>query len=173
MTRFATAALAVAALLVAGCGGGSDQPVEGSTTPAAVSTSATTTTPATTTPKVDLKAQLAKLRVCIGGKPGETYEWFQPTVDYATTLGGGGFTVTLKKLPLTLIVFPSPAAAQLGYQDISDRLIALQQKRPTDYATVSATAAQALGSVLEVATAGATSPEVNAKVTGCVSSSAT
>jgi hypothetical protein len=172
MTRIATAVLAVAALLVAGCGGGSDQPVEGSTTPGAVTTTATTTPTAPTQPaKVDVAAQMAKLTPCIGGKPAETYKWFQPTVDYAKSLGGDGFTVTLGGKPVTLIAFPSPAAAQLGFKDITDRLIALQQKRPTDYGTVAATQSQVIANVLEVATAGAPTPKAGAKITTCVTSS--
>lgn len=169
MTRLATAALAVAALLVAGCGG-SNQPVEGTTTP----TGTTATTPAQTqAAKADVPAQMAKLQPCVGGKPATAYKWFQPTVDYAKSLGGDGFTVTLAGKPVTLIAFPSPAAAQMGFKDISDRLIALQQKRPDDYATVAATASQVIGNVLEVATAGATTPEIGTKIAGCVTQSAT
>src|SRR5206468_1179738 len=85
----------------------------------------------------------------VGGKPAETYQWFQPTVDYAAKNGGDGFTVTLAGKPVTLVVFPSAEMAQLGYTDIQNRLIKLQQVRPTDYATVAATAAQAVGVVQE------------------------
>jgi hypothetical protein len=172
MPRLTTAALAVGALLLAGCGdSGSDTPVEGQTTPPPVVQTTTTTPPATTPKAIDAAAQMAKLQPCVGGKAGETYQWFQPTVDYATSLKGGGFSVTLKGKPVTLIVFPSAETAQLGYKDIQDRLIALQQKRPTDYAVVAATAAQAVGNVLEVATAGALDPASETKVQSCILSS--
>jgi hypothetical protein len=174
MTRLATAAVAVAALLIAGCGGGSDQPVEGSTTPATVGTeTAPTQTTATTAAKADVPAQMVKLKACVGGKAAETYKWFAPTVDYAKSIEGDGFTVTLKGQPVTLIAFPTPAAAQLGYKDVADRLITLQQRRPDDYATVQATAAQVLGNVVEVSTSGALAPAAGTKVTTCISQSAT
>jgi hypothetical protein len=177
MTRFATAALAVAALLIAGCGGGSDQPVEGSTTPATVgtetATTPTTSTTATTAAKVDVAAQMAKLTPCVGGKPAEAYKWFAPTIDYAKSMGGAGLTVTLRKQPIMLIAFPTPAAAQVGYQDIKNRLIKLQQVRPDDYAQVAATAAQAIGNVVEVSWTGPINPKSATKLTTCISSSAT
>jgi hypothetical protein len=108
----------------------------------------------------------------VGGKSADTYQWFQPTVDYAAKNGGNGFTATLKGKPVTLIVFPSAEMAQLGYKDIQDRLIRLQQVRPTDYATVAATAAQAVGNVLEVAQSGALDATSEAKVQGCITSTA-
>ena len=168
--------LALVALVVAGCGGGtSTTPVEGSTTPPTVATTtappATTTTPATPQ-KIDAPTEFTKLKACVGGKSAETYQWFQPTVDYAAKMGGDGFTVTLKGKPVTLIVFPYAEAAQLGFKDIQDRLIRLQQVRPTDYATVAATAAQPVGNVLEVATAGALDPASEAKVQSCITQSA-
>jgi ABC-type proline/glycine betaine transport system substrate-binding protein len=185
MRRISTAALAVVALLVsAGCGSnGGSTPVEGSTTPTGTTTvpattgATTTATTATTAnglpPKIDAVTQMSILQTCLGGKASETFRWFQPTVDYAKKLGGDGFTVTLDGKLLTLIVFPYVQAAQYGYKDIQDRLIALQQKRPTDYATVSATAAQAVGNVLEVATQGALSAGATQTVTACISKSST
>jgi hypothetical protein len=179
MWRLLAAALALAALAVAGCGGDTaTTPVEGQTTPPTVSTAATTpaTTTTTTTAaapqKVDAAAQFTRLKACVGGKSADTYKWFQPTVDYAAKNGGDGLTVTLKGKPVTLIVFPSAEMAQLGYKDIQDRLIRLQQVRPTDYATVAATAAQAVGNVLEVAQAGALDATSEAKVQGCITSTA-
>jgi len=176
MPRCFAAALVLVALAIAGCGGDtSTTPVEGQTTPPTVATTptATTTTPTATTPqKVDAAGQFTRLKACVGGKTGETYQWFQPTVDYAAKNGGDGFTVTLKGKPVTLIAFPSAEMAQLGYQDIQNRLIKLQQVRPTDYATVAATAAQAVGNVLEVAQAGALDATSEAKVQGCISQSA-
>lgn len=170
MTRLATALLAAAALAIAGCGGNGSSPVEGTTTPAAVATSPARTQPA----KVDVPAEIAKLRPCVGGRSGTTYKWFQPTVDYAKSLGGDGFTVMLEGQPVTLIAFPNAQAAQYGLKDISDRLIALQQKRPTDYAQVAATASQLLGAtVVEVSTAGATSATVNSTLAGCVARATT
>jgi hypothetical protein len=182
MPRLATAVLAVAALLLAaGCGGGKD-PVEGQTTPAKVSTTSTApTTPATgptgttttTPPKApDAKAQAARLRACVGGEPAETYKWVQPVVDYAQSVGGDGFTATLDGKPVTLETFPVTRAAQLAYQNVTDRLILLQQRRPTDYATVSATASQVVGNVLEVTTQGALSAEASQTVLSCVTTTA-
>jgi hypothetical protein len=176
-SRCLATALALVALAVAGCGGDtSTTPVEGQTTPPPVSTTsttttATTTTAATTTPAVDALTQFTKLKACVGGKPAETYQWFQPTVDYAAKNGGDGFTVTLKGKPVTLIVFPSAAEAQLGSTDIQNSLIKLQQVRQTDYATVAGTAQQAVGNVLEVAQSGALDAASEAKVQGCISSS--
>jgi hypothetical protein len=179
MWRLLAAALALAALVVAGCGGDTaTTPVEGQTTPPTVSIAATTpaTTTTTTTAaapqKVDAAAQFTRLKACVGGKSADTYQWFQPTVDYAAKNGGDGFTATLKGKPVTLIVFPSAEMAQLGYKDIQDRLIRLQQVRPTDYATVAATAAQAVGNVLEVAQSGALDATSEAKVQGCITSTA-
>lgn len=170
MTRIATAILAVATLLVAGCGGG-DQPVEGSTTPATATTTATTQTqPAK---RVDGAQQVVALKPCVGGERTRTYKWFVPTVEYARSLGGDGFTVNVEDKPITLIAFPNAEAAQLGFKDISDRLIALQQKRPTDFAAVAATASQVIGNVLEVSTTGATTPELNALLVECVTKSTT
>ncbi|UGS38643.1 hypothetical protein [Capillimicrobium parvum] len=179
MPRLATAVLAVAALLfAAGCGGGKN-PVEGQTTPANVSTTPTTPGPGpagtTTTnpPKApDAKAQAARLRACVGGEPAETYKWFQPVVDYAQSVGGDGFTATLDGKPVTLVTFPVTRAAQLAYQNVTDRLILLQQRRPTDYATVSATASQVVGNVLEVTTQGALSAEASQTVLSCVTTTA-
>jgi hypothetical protein len=189
MTRISTAGLAVVALLaLAGCGdSGGTTPVEGQTTPtgtttvpAASATTATTGTTATTAttanglpPKIDARTQMTILQTCVGGKAGETFKWFQPTVDYAKSLDGDGFTVTLDGKSITLIVFPYVQAAQYGYKDIQDRLITLQQKRPTDYATVAATAAQAVGNVLEVATQGALSAKATQTVNDCVAKSST
>jgi hypothetical protein len=173
------AVLAVTVLLfAAGCGGGSDTPVEGQTTPTTVAPTgtATTTTQARTETQAaaaDPKAQAERLQTCVGGDPAETYKWFAPTVDYAESLGGGGFTVTLDGKPVTLMTFPNAHAAQLAAQNITDRLILLQQRRPTDYATVSATASQVVGNVLEVATQGALSAEAAQTVTSCVASTAT
>ena len=176
MSRCLAAALALVALVVTACGGDtSTTPVEGQTTPPTVATTTTTpatTTPTTTAPAVDAATQAANLRTCVGGRPGETYQWFQPTVDYAVKTGGDGFTVTLKGKPVTLAVFSSPQTAQLGYKDIQDRLIRLQQVRPTDYATVAATAAQAVGNVLEIAQSGALDPASEAKVQSCITQSA-
>jgi hypothetical protein len=169
------AGLAAAAVLIAGCGGGADTPVEGVTVPSTpVTTAAATTTPAATTApkKLDAAAQFAELQPCVGGKPAETFRWFQPTVDYAKSMGGAGFTVTLTGKPVTLMVFPTAEAAQLAFKDIQQRLIVLQQKRPTDYAIVAATAAQPVGNVLEVASSGALVPAAETKVQGCISSSA-
>lgn len=181
MSRLLAAALALAALVAAGCGGDtSTTAVDGQTTPPPVAPTATTTAPATTTtttttppPQIDAAAQFAKLQPCVGGKAAETYRWFEPTVEYARKLEGDGFTVTLKGKPVTLVVFPSAETAQLGYKDIQDRLIRLQQVRPTDYATVAATAAQAVGNVLEVATAGALDATSEAKVQSCITQSVT
>lgn len=171
MPRIFPAAVVAVAVLLAGCGDDtSTTPVEGSTTPPPVST-ATTAPPTTAPQKVDAGAQLAKLQACVGGKPAETFQWFQPTVDYAASIenaGGGGFTVTLKGKPVTLVVFPYAEAAQLGFKDVQERLIQLQQKRPTDYATVAATAAQPVGNVLEIATLGPLDPEAEAKVQSCI-----
>jgi hypothetical protein len=176
MSRCLAPALALVALAIAGCGGGTGTtPVEGQTTPPTVATTSTTTTTATTatTPqKLDALAQYTKLKACVGGKRTATYKWFQPTVDYAAKMGGDGFTVTLAGKPVTLIVFPYTEAAQLGFTDIQNRLIKLQQVRPTDYATVAATAAQPVGNVLEVATAGALDPASEAKVQSCITQSA-
>jgi hypothetical protein len=179
MWRLLAAALALAALVVAGCGGDTaTTPVEGQTTPPTVATTTTpttttTTTTTTTAPQtVDAGAQFTRLKACVGGKSADTYQWFQPTVDYAAKNGGNGFTATLKGKPVTLIVFPSAEMAQLGYKDIQDRLIRLQQVRPTDYATVAATAAQAVGNVLEVAQSGALDATSEAKVQGCITSTA-
>ncbi|MCW3007815.1 MAG: hypothetical protein JWP17_2441 [Solirubrobacterales bacterium] len=182
MTRISTAGLAVVALLaLAGCGGnGSNTPVEGQTTPSNTTTvAATTSTTATTAtglpPQIDAGSQLAILKTCVGGTAAETFKWFQPTVDYATKLGsgGGGFTVTLDGKPMTLIVFPYVQAAQYGFKDIQDRLITLQQKRPADYATVAATAAQPVGNVLEVATQGAVSAKATQTINDCIAKSST
>jgi hypothetical protein len=193
MTRFVTAASVATALLVAGCGGGSNTPVEGNTTPPVVApaqtTSQTTATvapgpsAATTTPgqsaapaptNGDATAQSAALRACLTtAKDTSPYKWFQPTIDYARSLGGDGFAVTLAKKPVILITFPSAEAAQLGYKDIADRLIVLQQKRPSDYASVAATAAQAIGRVVEVATQGPLDATATATVNGCISKSVT
>jgi hypothetical protein len=165
---------AVALLALAGCGGGaSSTPVEGQTTPTTTvpATSPPATTTATTPAKIDAAAQLAKLEPCVGGVKAETFKWFQPTVDYASSMGGGGFTVTLGGKPMLLIVFPWEQAAQLGFKDIQDRLIALQQKRPADYATVAATAAQPVGNVLEVATQGGLDAPLESKVHGCITTS--
>jgi hypothetical protein len=116
---------------------------------------------------------MAKLRSCVGGTTTATYRWFKPTVEYARSLGGDGFTTTLEDKPITLIAFPNAQGAQYGLKDISDRLIALQQKRPTDYAQVAATASQLLGTtVVEVSTTGATSPTINTILAGCVVQSA-
>jgi hypothetical protein len=180
MPRLLAAALALAVLALAGCGGDTTTtPVEGQTTPPTVATTTTPTTAPTTTtttaaaPRtVDAAAQFTKLKACVGGKSTETYQWFQPTVDYAAKNGGDGFTVTLKGKPVTLIVFPSAEMAQLGYKDIQDRLIRLQQVRPTDYASVAATAAQPVGNVLEVAQAGPLDPASEATVQGCITQSA-
>lgn len=173
MRLLAAAALALVALVAAGCGGDtSTTPVEGQTTPATVTTTATTPATATTPPATDAATQFTKLKACVGGKPAETYQWFQPTVDYAAKNGGDGFTVTIKGQPVTLIVFPSAEMAQLGSTDIQNRLIKLQQVRPTDYATVAGTAQQAVGNVLEVAQAGALVAPSEAKVQGCITSSA-
>jgi hypothetical protein len=180
MWRLLAAALALAALAVSGCGGDTaTTPVEGQTTPPTVATTttpATTTTATTTTPAapqtIDAAAQFTRLKACVGGKSADTYKWFQPTVDYAAKNGGDGLTVTLKGKPVTLIVFPSLQMAQLGYKDIQDRLIRLQQVRPTDYATVAATAAQPVGNVLEVATQGPLDPTAETTVQGCITSSA-
>lgn len=174
MTRRLAIPVTLAVLALAGCGGdGGSTTVEGQTTPPTVATtSTTTTTTATTTPTVDALGQFTKLKACVRGKHAATYQWFQPTVDYASKNGGDGFTVTLKGKPVTLIVFPSPAEAQLGSTDIQNRLIRLQQVRPTDYATVAATAQQAVGNVLEVATAGALDPASEAKVQSCITQSA-
>jgi hypothetical protein len=179
MPRLLTAALALAVLTVAGCGGDTaTTPVEGQTTPPTVSTATTTpaTTTTTTTPaapqKVDAAAQFTRLKACVGGKSADTYKWFQPTVDYAAKNGGDGLTVTLKGKPVTLIVFPSAEMAQLGYKDIQDRLIRLQQVRPTDYAAVAATAAQPVGNVVEVATQGPLDAASEATVQGCITSTA-
>jgi hypothetical protein len=179
MPRRLAAMLALAALALAGCGGDtSTTTVEGQTTPPPVDTTATATTTTTTTattattPQVDATAQFTKLKGCVGGKAAETYKWFQPTVDYAAKNGGDGFTVTLADKPVTLIVFPSAEMAQLGYTDIQNRLIKLQQVRPTDYATVAATAAQAIGNVLEVATAGPLDAPSEATVQSCIEQSA-
>ncbi|MBX5442009.1 MAG: hypothetical protein IRZ32_10840, partial [Solirubrobacteraceae bacterium] len=150
--------------------GGAAQP-----TPPTVAT-APATTPATTptTPqKLDATAQAAVLQTCVGGRPADTFEWFQPTVDYAVSMGGTGFTVTLKGKPVTLIVFPYVEAAQYGYEDIQERLIQLQQKRPTDYAIVAATAAQPVGNVLEIASQGMLDPEAEAKVQRCIQEATT
>jgi len=170
--RLLPAALAAAAVLLVACGDDtSTTPVEGQTTPPTAVTApgtATTTTQASTPKKVDAAAQAAILEPCVGGKPAETFEWFQPTVDYAVSMGGTGFTVTLKGKPVTLIVFPYAEAAQYGFEDIQERLIQLQQKRPTDYAQVAATAAQPVGNVLEIATQGVLDPEVEAKVQDCI-----
>jgi hypothetical protein len=179
-SRSLAAALALVALAVAGCGGDtSTTPVEGQTTPPPVTTTSTTTTatttPATTTSTTqtaDPLVQFTKLKACVGGKAADTYQWFQPTVDYAAKNGGDGFTVTLKGKPVTLIVFPSAAEAQLGSTDIQNRLIRLQQVRPTDYATVAGTAQQAVGNVLEVAQSGALDPASEATVQSCITSSA-
>lgn len=148
--------------------------MEGQTTPPTVATTSTSSTTATTTttPQVDAATQAAKLKACVGGEPGETFQWFQPTVDYAVKNGGDGFTVQLGGKPVTLIVFPSAAMAQLGSTDIQDRLIRLQQVRPTDYGTVAATAQQAIGNVLEVATAGALDADSEATVQSCITQSA-
>jgi hypothetical protein len=177
MPRLATAVSAVAALLLAGCGGGGSNPVEGQTTPTTVAPTGTATTTTQTQTQeaaaADPKAQAERLRTCVGGDPAETYKWFAPTVDYAESLGGGGFTVTLDGKPVTLMTFPNAHAAQLAYQNITDRLILLQQRRPTDYATVSATASQVVANVLEVATQGALSAEAAQTVTGCIASTAT
>jgi hypothetical protein len=175
MSRWLPIPVALAVLALAGCGGDDGSTtVEGQTTPPTVATTSTTTTTATTTttPTVDALGQYTKLKACVGGKHAATYQWFQPTVDYASKNGGDGFTVTLKGKPVTLIVFPSAAMAQLGSTDIQNRLIRLQQVRPTDYATVAATAQQAVGNVLEVATAGALDPASEAKVQGCITQSA-
>lgn len=163
MSRCLAAALALVALVAAGCGGDtSTTPVEGQTTPPATSPP---------TPQTDAAAQFAKLEPCVGGKKAQTYQWFEPTVEYARKLEGNGFTVMLKGKPVTLVVFPSAETAQLGYKDIQDRLIRLQQVRPTDYGTVAATAAQAVGNVLEVATAGALDATSEAKVQSCITQS--
>lgn len=174
--RLIPAALAAAAVLFAGCGGDtSTTPVQGQTTPPAVATAPTTSTATTpTTPqKLDAAGQAAILESCVGGKPAETFEWFQPTVDYAVSMGGTGFTVTLKGKPVTLIVFPYLEAAQYGFEDIQERLIQLQQKRPTDYAIVAATAAQPVANVLEIASQGALDPEAEAKVQSCIQQATT
>lgn len=172
MPRLAAAVLAVAAMLAAtGCGGGKT-PVEGQTTPPTVAPTGTTTTTQTQAAAPDPKAQAERLRTCVGGEPAETYKWFAPTVDYAESLGGGGFTATLDGKPVTLMTFPNAHAAQLASQNITDRLILLQQRRPTDYATVSATASQVLGNVLEVVTQGALSAQAAQTVTSCVASTA-
>jgi hypothetical protein len=173
MPRLLPAALAAAAVLLVACGDdASTTPVEGQTTPPTAVT-APTTTQATTPKKVDAAAQAAILEPCVGGKPAETFEWFQPTVDYAVSMGGSGFTVTLKGKPVTLIVFPYAEAAQYGFEDIQERLIQLQQKRPTDYAVVAATAAQPVGNVLEIASQGVLDPEAEAKVQSCIQQATT
>jgi hypothetical protein len=180
MPRLLAAACALVVLAVAGCGSdNASTTVEGQTTPPPVASTtatdpATTTAPATTTtpgepPKIDAQTAFTKLQACVGGKAGETYQWFAPTVTYAQNMGGNGFTVTLKGKPVTLVVFPYAEAAQRGYSDIQQRLIRLQQVRPTDYATVAATAAQAVGNVLEVATSGALDATAEAKVQSCIS----
>jgi len=176
MPRLATAVLAVAVpLLIAGCGGG-NQPVEGQTTPAKVSTApaatGTTTTTTTQAQQPDPKQQAARLRSCVGGDEAETYKWFAPTVEYAQSLGGDGFTATLDGKPVTLMTFPNAHAAQLAYQNITDRLILLQQRRPTDYATVSATASQVVANVLEVVTQGALSDKATQTVMNCIATTA-
>jgi hypothetical protein len=174
MPRWLPIPVALAVLALAGCGSDNGSTtVEGQTTPPTVATTSTTTTAATTTtPAIDALTQYTKLKACVGGKAAATYKWFQPTVDYASKNGGDGFTVTLKTKPVTLIVFPSAAMAQLGSTDIQNRLIRLQQVRPTDYATVAATAQQAVGNVLEVATTGALDPASEAKVQSCITQSA-
>lgn len=185
MTRISTAVVAVMGMLaLAGCGAnGSDTPVDGqtsssttATTPITTPTTATSATATTSTglpPKIDAAAQLSILESCLGGTAAETYKWFQPTVDYAKSMGGNGFTVTLDGKPITLVVFPYVQAAQYGYKDIQQRLIVLQQKRPTDYATVAPTAAQAVGNVLEVATQGALSATATNTINACVAKSST
>jgi hypothetical protein len=191
MTRISTAGLAVVALLaLGGCGSnGSGTPVDGATTSQGTTTvpqtgsttgstgsTGTTTTATTATglpPKIDAATQASILQPCLKGQAATTFEWFQPTVDYAKKLGGDGFTVTLDGKPITLIVFPYVQAAQYGYKDIQDRLITLQQKRPTDYATVAGTAAQAVGNVLEIATQGALSQTASQTVASCISQSST
>jgi ABC-type proline/glycine betaine transport system substrate-binding protein len=188
MTRISTAGLAVITLLaLAGCGSDSGStPVDGptvgtgtTTVPATTATTSTATTATTATglpPEIDAAAQLAILKDCVGGKPADTFKWFQPTLDYAASLGkggGGGFTVVLDGKPMTLVVFPYVQAAQYGFKDIQDRLIALQQKRPTDYATVAATAAQPIGNVLEVATQGAVSEKATQTINACIAKSST
>ena len=70
------------------------------------------------------------------------------------------------------MTFPVTRAAQLAYQNVTDRLILLQQRRPTDYATVSATASQVVGNVLEVTTQGALSAEASQTVLSCVTTTA-
>ncbi len=173
MTARLLATAAVVTLALAGCGGNDGTTtVDGQTAPPAASTPTTSTTPPAPV-KLDAAAQLAKLKPCVGGEAAETFQWFQPTVDYAKSMGGDGFTVTLDGKPVTLIVFPYAEAAQLGFKDIQDRLIALEQKRPTDYATVAATAAQAIGNVLEVASQGALSPRANDTVMTCIQQSST
>jgi hypothetical protein len=175
MPRLLAAACALVVLVVAGCGSdNASTTVEGQTTPPpATSTTATTPAATTTTPgapaSIDAAAAFQKLQACVGGKAGETYQWFAPTVTYAQNMQGNGFTVTLKGKPVTLIVFPYAEAAQRGYSDIQQRLIRLQQVRPTDYATVAATAAQAVGNVLEVAPSGALDATAEAKVQSCIS----
>jgi hypothetical protein len=118
----------------------------------------------------DLKGQLAALQTCMGGTPTQPIPTFDPTVDVARSQGGGGFATTIDGVSLELIVFPTAAAAQVGFQNATDHLISLQQTQPTVYATLAATATQVVGNVLEIAPAGAPPAALNAKVTSCVAS---
>jgi hypothetical protein len=170
-------AAAVTALAVSACGGG-DAPVEGptATAPAATAPAATTTpvtTPTQTQPAgVDGKAQVARLATCLRGKAGRDLAVFAPTVALAAGQGGAALTRTVDGATIELIAFPTPAAAQQGFQDASTRLIALQQQHPNRYKAIAATATQVVGNVLFIAPNGAPPAAANARVVTCIGSSA-
>jgi hypothetical protein len=155
---------ACAALALAGCGGSGKAPVEGTTVPQAVTTQQQGT--------LNLATQTAKLKSCLGGKETTRVDVFEPTYQYAKANGGGGFAVMLGKKQVELLIFPDAAAAQTGFKDASNQLIALQQTKPDVYQQIAATQSQVLGNVLEIVPTGALKPKTGDKIVGCIQQSA-
>lgn len=138
---------------------------------APVTTAATTTATTTATPSATPAQQRAqRLKLCVGTVTADV-PTYAPTADLARSQGGDGFGATVGGAPVELIVFPTPAAAQVGFKDASDRLIALQQQDPAAYAKVAATQSQVVGTVLEIHPTGQLPPAAAAKVSGCIAAS--
>jgi hypothetical protein len=150
--------ISACALALSACGGG-DDPVEGTTVPPAVTTQQGPT---------DVAQQITKLKECLGGKETTRVDVFEPTYEYAKSVGGGGFAKTIRKQQIEFLVFPDVGTAQTGFKDASNQLIALQQTKPDQYQAIASTATQVLGNVVEIVPTGATPPKVNNKVVGCV-----
>lgn len=131
---------------------------------APVKAAATTATTAGPTPTQE-RGQ--RLRRCVGSVTADVPA-FAATAKLARDQGGDAFAATVSGQPVMLIVYPTPAAAQVGFKDASDRLVTLQQQDPKAYAAVAATKTQVVGEVLEIHPAGALAPPAAAKVSGCI-----